>query len=391
MTAENSIEEIKGLRDDLAKTWEQTKSVLDAQDGEIAKYGEAAGETKQIVEKLNTRLDEIETKLTRPAPSMDGGDPEDAYTKAFWHAARHGEKNLTPDQAKTLSANSNAAGGFLVPEQWANELLQTVAEYSPVRQFATVTKISTGDALNIPSKTGHAAGGWVTELGTRSESTNPTFGMERIPVHEGYLMIDISRQLLEDSVYNLEADMAMEFADQQAVLEGAAHVAGNSVGQPEGILTNASISYTASGAASTITADGLISIVHDLKSKYLADAVWGMERATLKAVRQLKDGDGQYLWTPGFGTTLKDGLAPTILGHPYFTAEDWTSIATDAFPMAFGSFKAGYRIVDRVDLMVTRDDLTQAASGKVRFTGRFRTGGQVVLPEAIRKLKCATS
>ena len=111
----------------------------------------------------------------------------------------------------------------------------------------------------------------------------------------------------------------------------------------------------------------------------------------IPSARKLKDGDGQYLWTPGYGTSLKDGLAPTILGHPYFTAEDWTSIASNAYAVGFGSFKAGYRIVDRVDLEITRDDLTQAATGKVRFVGRFRTGGQVVLPEAIRTLKLAAS
>jgi HK97 family phage major capsid protein len=64
-------------------------------------------------------------------------------------------------------------------------------------------------------------------------------------------------------------------------------------------------------------------------------------------------------------------------------------VAPDATPILFGDLRRGYTIVDRVSLSVLRDPFTQATSGNVRFIARRRVGGQVVLPEALRRLKVA--
>ena len=57
----------------------------------------------------------------------------------------------------------------------------------------------------------------------------------------------------------------------------------------------------------------------------------------------------------------------------------------------FGDFGRGYMIVDRVALSVLRDPYSQAATGNVRYIARRRVGGEVVLAEAMRILKHATS
>ena len=62
-------------------------------------------------------------------------------------------------------------------------------------------------------------------------------------------------------------------------------------------------------------------------------------------------------------------------------------VAAGKFPMAFGNFRRGYTILDRIQMSVLRDPFTQATSGNIRFIARRRVGGQVVLPEAIRLLK----
>ena len=65
-------------------------------------------------------------------------------------------------------------------------------------------------------------------------------------------------------------------------------------------------------------------------------------------------------------------------------------VAADAFPIMFGDVRRAYTIVDRVNLSILRDPFTQATNGNVRFIARRRVGGQVVLAEAIRKLKVST-
>ncbi|MDU9711636.1 phage major capsid protein, partial [Helicobacter pylori] len=87
--------------------------------------------------------------------------------------------------------------------------------------------------------------------------------------------------------------------------------------------TNGSISYTASGEAAAITADGLLDLIYGIKTGYAANAVLGMNRATLGAIRKLKDGMGGYLWTPGIANAAPN----TILGVPYVEMADMPDIA----------------------------------------------------------------
>jgi HK97 family phage major capsid protein len=77
----------------------------------------------------------------------------------------------------------------------------------------------------------------------------------------------------------------------------------------------------------------------------------------------------------------------TILGQPYVEVPDMPDVAANAFPIAFGDVRRAYTVVDRISLSVLRDPFTQATNGNVRFIARRRVGGQVVLAEAIRKLK----
>ncbi len=126
----------------------------------------------------------------------------------------------------------------------------------------------------MPKRTGSFSAAWVSEVGTRSETTGLAYGLEEVPAHELYALVDISQQDLEDSAFNLEQELSQEFAEQFGVAEGAAFVSGNSVGKPEGLLTNASVAETVSGDASLITADGLISMFYDLKDAYARNATW---------------------------------------------------------------------------------------------------------------------
>jgi HK97 family phage major capsid protein len=112
-----------------------------------------------------------------------------------------------------------------------------------------------------------------------------------------------------------------------------------------------------------------------------------MNRATLGAIRKLKDGMGGYLWTPGIANAAPN----TILGVPYVEMADMPSIAAGTYPVIYGDFRRGYKIVDRIGISFQTDFTTEADNGLVIFRARKRSGSAVVLPEAIRKLKIAVS
>ena len=173
-----------------------------------------------------------------------------------------------------------------------------------------------------------------------------------------------------------------------AKAEGAAFVSGDAVGKPEGLLTNSSVGQAVSGSASALTADGLLTLVHSIKSEYGQNGRFVFNRNTLAAIRKLKDTAGQYVFQAGM--SLENGVPNTILGYPYVEASDMPDIAGNAFPVIFGDFNRAYLIVDRVALAVLRDPFTQATTGNVRYIARRRVGGQVIQPEAIVKHKIST-
>ena len=245
-------------------------------------------------------------------------------------------------------------------------------------------------AVQLPKRSGTFGAVWTAESGTRNETKGLTYALEEIPTNELYALVDISEQMMEDSEFNLEEELQQEFSEQFAVTEGLAFVSGDAVGKPEGFLTNSDVGSTNSGSASTIAdtngqADGLIDLYHALKTAYAVRGTWLLNRTVLGAVRKLKDGNNNYIWMPG----LSSGIPNTILGQPYVEVPDMPNEAAGNFPIAFGNWTRGYVIVDRIVLSVLRDPFTQATSGNVRFIARRRVGGQVVLPEAIRKLKVA--
>jgi HK97 family phage major capsid protein len=177
--------------------------------------------------------------------------------------------------------------------------------------------------------------------------------------------------------------MGTEFAEQFAKAEGTSFVSGDSIGQPQGFTdSTAGVGSTNSGSGSALTANGLLDLVYAIKSDYLSNARFVMNRGTFGSLLKLEDGEGQKIFHVGM--QLVGGAPSTILGYPYVLATDMPAIAGSAKPIAFGDFNRAYTIVDRVSMSIQRDPFTQAASGNIRYLARKRVGGAVVLAEAIR-------
>lgn len=383
--------EIKELHENMQTTWTEFKSVMEAHDKEIKQYGQVTSETKSTLEKINNRLDELDVELKRASTAVasfatseeDKNKPSEAKA-AFLNFCRKGVENMAPEEVKKLTISDDTTGGFLAPKEYVGDIIKGIVLYSPVRGLARI-RTTSQRSVQMPKRTGTFAAKWVGENETRTETTGLTYGLEEVPNHELYALVDISFQDLEDSAFDLEAEIRAEATEQFGVAEGAAFVSGNAVKRPEGFMTQSDVGSVNSGDANLITADGLIKLFYELKSGYVANSTWVMNRSTVRQTRLLKDTTNQYIWQPG----LQAGEPALLLGRPVVELPDMPNIAANAFPVAFGDFRRAYVIVDRLSVSVLRDPITQATSGAVRFIFRKRVGGQVILPEAIKKLKVA--
>lgn len=381
--------DVKALTEQINREWNELKAVLQGQAAsEVEKFGKTLGDTGAKMDAINERLGALELSIARPGAggAAKSDAPADvARTAAFNKLIRKGENQLNEIERKALSVLTDTTGGYGATAEFDAAILKGVIDLSPVRGIVRVRNTSKR-SVKIMKRTGQFAAVWIGESGTRTETTGLGYGLEEIPTHEIYAMVDISRQDLEDNDFDLEAELRGEFAEQFALAEGTAVISGNAQAKPEGFMSNAAVSSFNSGSAAAITYNGLVDVSHGIKAGYLANVRFVFNLSTLGAIRKLTESvSGAPLWAP-----MTSDAPATILGFPYAILQGMPDVAADAYPVAFGDFKRGYQLVDRVAMEIVRDDLTQAANGAVRFWARKRLGGQVVLAEAIKKLRCHT-
>ena len=224
---------------------------------------------------------------------------------------------------------------------------------------------------------------WLDE-GEDFEESDSVFGQTSIGAYKLGTMIKVSDELLNDSVFSIESYIATEFARRIGAKEEEAFIVGDGDGKPTGIFhatAGGQLGVTAA-SATAITADEIIDLVYSLKAPYRKNAVFIMNDATVKAVRKLKDGQGQYLWQP----SLTAGTPDTLLNRPVYTSAYAPIIEAGASTIAFGDF-GYYWIADRQGRSFKRLNELFATSGQVGFLGSQRVDGKLILPEAVKVLK----
>lgn len=335
--------------------------------------------TEKQIER-DQKLDEpVRTPIHSGGERIDDGEPaaEDVYQRAFWKANK-GEA-LTDEEVRSLNIGTDAKGGYLVPQTFADTIIEKQSERSPMRSVATVsTSMSTE---NLPVEGDDVTASWVDEEGTYAES-DPTIGQVTLDAYKAGCIVKVTDEALQDTVPAIEGYVAMKFSKATTKAEEAAFVSGNGTGKPTGVLNTAETGVTAA-SATAFTADEIIGLKYALDEDYEVNASWMMNRNTLKMVRLLKDGNGDYIWSKGF-----NGEPDTLDGKPIIINKHMPDVAASAAPIAFGDFSY-YHIKDRSMMTLKRLDEKYADTGHVGFRVDKRVDGKLVLAEAVQKLVMA--
>ena len=312
------------------------------------------------------------------------------FKKSFLKYLRVGDKVMGSDEYKAMLVGSDPDGGITVTPAMSNRIIQRQYELDPVRSLATVETIST-QALEIMVDWGQFGYGWEGEAAAGAETETSQLGKKRIPVHIMYAKPKATQMLIEDSAINIENWIADKVSNRFGRIEAEAFVTGDGVGKPRGFLTytdytTAGVSEVGKveqihmGAAAAITADGFYNIKYSMVEYYLnsTNLAWLMQRATVLAALKLKDGAGNYLWTPGF----TENANSVILGIPVRMSPTMPTIAANSLSVVLAEWKEAYLIVDRLGITVQRDPYTKKPF--IEFYSRKRVGGDIVNYEAIK-------
>lgn len=389
------------LREKRAKAWEAAKAFLDSHRNDKgvlsaeddAAYTRMEQEITDLGKEISRmeRREALDAQLNLPVNQPLTGKPlngretaktgraTDEYRQNFWDMMR--SKTPMPQVINALQVGTDSEGGYLVPDEYERILVEALEEENVFRQLAKVIRTSSGDR-KIPVVATKGTASWIDEEGAYLESDD-SFGQVSIGAYKVGTMIKVSEELLNDSVFDLEAYISREFARRIGAKEEEAFFTGDGSGKPLGVLAAAGGAETGVTAASAtaITADELIDLFYSLKAPYRRNAVWVLNDSTIKAIRKLKDNQGQYLWQP----SLTTGAPDLLLGKPVRTSAYMPAIAADAKTVAFGDFSY-YWIADRQGRSFKRLNELYAATGQVGFLASQRVDGKLVLPEAIKVL-----
>ena len=284
------------------------------------------------------------------------------------------------DVSNALQVGTESEGGYLVPDEYERKLVEALEEENFFRSLATVIQTSNGER-KIPVVASKGEASWIDEEGAFPESDD-TFGQITIASYKVATMIKVSDELLNDNVFNLENYIAKEFGRRIGRKEEEAFFLGDGIGKPTGIFNatgGASDGVTTAGA--NITFDDVMDLFYSLKSPYRKKAVWILNDSTVKALRKLKDGNGNYIWQP----SVQAGVPDMILNRPYYTSSFVPELAAGAKAMAFGDFSY-YWIGDRQGRSFKRLNELYATTGQVGFLASQRVDGKLILPEAVKTL-----
>jgi HK97 family phage major capsid protein len=363
-------------------------------------------------DKLEESIDELNASVAamRVGPSSDRSSAPAARRKArdaFAQFALTGKPDamqaLLPQNARYGSTDSDPDGGFLVPEEIDTEITERLINVSPMRRLATVRQ-TRGNVYKKLISIGGGTAEWVGERQSRPQTDMNQYKEIAITPMEIYANPALTQTLLDDASVDAAAEVSTEIAKDFDIKEGDAWINGDGVNRPRGFLKYATpvttsdatrafgtLQYFPSGVAAALFdgthngADALLDVVYGLNAQYRANATWLMNSATIGAVRKLKDLEGRYVWQP----PVAAGQPATLLGYPVETDENMPDIGAGNFPIAFGDWKQGYMIVDRIGIRVLRDPFTNKPY--VHFYTTKRVGGGMLHSNAIKLLKIAAT
>jgi len=395
------FEELKTRQDDfeanLTKIGEDVKGQKDTgveqMNEKLGKMDDALASLDKIEKSAKARL-ELESKMSKDVQGRKeteeflmnlrktiGRNPESMGFNT--------EEFISVKELKNHVSGNTADGGIFIKPFLDSQIDSLIREFSPIRSIASVINISTDSYNRVIRKKNNGALRKGAMANFTAETKKDNFGDLVIKVDDLYAIALYEANLLNDSMFNLVADLLMSISEDFSITE-ATEFATNATGEGlRGILTYAHSTTDAFDTIEQITSAGSGALVFDdfidtqaqLKNSYSLNASWMMNRLTKAVVRKLKDSEGQYLWSP----SLTAGAPSSILGSPLIEVFEMPDVASSSLSVAYGDVRSAYQIVDRSGIEVTRDNLTQYPD--VKYIAKKRSGGGLMKGQAMKILK----
>lgn len=303
-------------------------------------------------------------------------------TVHFLHALT--TKNI--EKLQLLSEGTAADGGYLVPEEFANLIIEDARDQNIMRQLARPVITISSDTFHLPSLASRPQAAWRNEKAVKNTST-VNFGENVFTPYSLAVIVGLSNELVADASLGVGASIVNYVAGLMstsiAEKEEAAFWVGSGTGQPSGVDGGAySLRTVDGGLTDTTRADAIIKAYQRTPQGYRTQGVWVGNSATWEKVGTLKDSQNNYLLS-----NLASAPTQTLKGRPVYESNYLAGGV-----LLFGAFNQAYQIVDREGISVrVSDEATVAGSSAFEKNLTFvrvekRVDAELVLPAAVTKV-----
>lgn len=269
-------------------------------------------------------------------------------------------------------AFDNTLGGYLVPEEFVNQLLYSTEPYGVARKIANVRRM-TENLQRLPRKTGIPTMGWVGEVQSTT-TQNATFDQVEMAARELQLLMSASNTLLSDAAINVADEIATTVRESYDIAIDSAYFIGDSTATYGGFsgLKNAlpaSAYITASGAWTAYTTGDFHKALGSLENVNSSRIAMSMSRqAYFQICQRLDKQTSQFKDLIG-GT----GADAAFLGYPvYFSQVLPTATASSAKSIYIGDFVGGSMIGERQDLTVASSEHSLFSTNSMQWRANAR-------------------
>jgi len=347
--------------------------------------------------KQEIEIIERNAELKKEIASMEGearaAAPKANAASAFGKYLRHGFSALTAEEramvqkrgTNTQVAGTDNLGGYLVPQEFSNELNVATAFTGEVERLAKKLNTASGGLLDYPTLNDTATdANLVTEAGAVTVQ-DMTFGNAQLSAYNYSSLVRVSQQLLQDSAFDLNSFLVEAMGERIARATNAAFTTGTGSSQPQGIVTGSALGKTAAGA-SAITADDILDLIYSIDPSYRNKPGFGLmaHDNIIAAVRAL--GLGAANDFPIFIPSMEVGQPDRIFGVPVYVNNDMqSSIATGTKTMVAADFSQ-FVVRNAGGIQMLRLNERFADELEVGFVSWKRSDSKVLNSAAVKHL-----
>ena len=351
---------------------------------ELAEYEKLKAELASVdaVIKASEELRSIERKDALLEPTAVEKNKVAIEEKAFENYLR--SKAFEMRDGEPVDTNITFGdNGAVVPTSIVHKIIDKVVEISPL--FAMATRYNAKGTLTIPYYDGETSDITVDYAEEFSELTSTAGSFKSISL-TGFLagvLTKISRSLINNSNFDILGYTINKMGENISVWIEEQLIKGKT-DKIDG-LSKLTEAVTAS-AATKLLSDELIDLQEAIPDRYQGDAVWIMSRNTRKAIRKLKDGQGNYLLNRDY--TARWGYV--LLGKDVYISKNMPDMAANAKAVLYGDFSGlAVKVSEEAEIQVLREKYaTQHAIGVVSY---IEMDSKVENAEKIAVLKMGAS